>query len=103
MKLLLILTCSLLFSATSEFNVKGMMCGKSCVKMIENNVGALEGVKKCEVNFNKGVMTVDYDETKTNPDVISKSLNEKGTAYSCSIKKDEEKPKGFFKRIFSWF
>ena len=101
MKLLLILTCSFLFSATSEFDVKGMMCGVGCVNKIKTHIGSLDGVKKCDVNFDKGVMTVDYDESKLNDKAIIEKLTDK-TTYSCSIKKDE-KPKGFFKRIFSWF
>ena len=35
MRLLLIMTVSLLFSATSEFNVKGMMCGVGYVNKIK--------------------------------------------------------------------
>ena len=101
MKLLLILTCSLLFSVTSEFNVQGMMCGAGCVNKIKSHIGTLDGVKKCDVNFEKGLMTVDYDESKLNDQAIIEKLNDK-TTYSCSIKKDEPK-KGFFQRIFSWF
>ena len=40
MRLLLILTFSLLFSATSEFDVKGMMCGVGCVNKIKANIEA---------------------------------------------------------------
>ena len=102
MKLLLIITFSLLFSATSNFNVTGMMCGKGCVGKIETNVGALDGVQKCKVDFKKGVMTVEYDETKISNDAIMASLKDK-TTYSCSLKETDEPKKGFFKRIFSWF
>ncbi len=102
MRLLLILTFSLLFSATSEFDVKGMMCGVGCVNKIKTNIGSLDGVQKCDVNFDKGIMIVDYDENKVNDQTIIKKLTDK-TTYSCSPRSQEEKPKGFFKRIFSWF
>ncbi len=102
MKLLLVLTFSLLFSAKSEFNVQGMMCGSGCVKKITSHIGSLDGVKKCDVNFNKGIMTVEYDEKKINDKGIVKALNDK-TTYSCSVKSQDEPKKGFFKRIFRWF
>ncbi len=100
MRLLSILTCSLLFSATAEFNVQGMMCGVGCASKIKTHIGSLDGVSKCDVNFDKGLLTVEYDESKMDDQAIVKTLNDK-TTYSCSVK--EDKPKGFFKRIFSWF
>ena len=102
MKLLLLLICSFIFSATSNFNVEGMMCGVGCVKKIKAQIGSLDGVKSCDVNFDKGTMIVDYDELKLNDEAIIKTLNAK-TTYSCSIKKDNEPKKGFLQRIFSWF
>ena len=100
MKLILLITCSFLFSATSSFNVDGMMCGAGCVKKIKAQVGSLDGVKSCEVNFKKGIMTVEYDETKLDDKAIMSRLTEK-TTYTCSPKKKEKK--GLLQRIFSWF
>ena len=102
MKLLLFLICSFVFSTTSSFSVEGMMCGAGCVNKIKKNIGSMDGVKKCDVNFEKAVMTVEYDESKLNDKAIIKALSDK-TTYSCSIKKDTEPKKGFFKRILSWF
>ena len=100
--LLLLTTCTFLFSAISNFNVEGMMCGVGCVKKIKAQIGSLDGVKSCDVNFDKGIMTVEYDAELLNNQTIMKKLHEK-TTYTCSIKKDDEPKKGFFKRIFSWF
>ena len=102
MKLLLLLLCSFVLSATSSFDIKGMVCGAGCVDKIKTHIGSLDGVKSCDVNFNKGTMIVDYDELKLNDATIIKTLSNK-TTYSCSIKKDKEPKKGFFQRIFSWF
>ena len=102
MKLLLLLTCSVLFSATSNFNVEGMMCGVGCANKIKTQVNSLDGIKSCDVNFDKGIMTVKYDETKLDDKLIIKTLTDK-TTYTCTIKKDDEPKKGFFKRIFGWF
>ena len=79
-----------------------MMCGAGCVKKIKKQVGSMDGVQSCEVNFEKGTMLVEYDELKLNDEAIIKKLNDK-TTYSCSVKKDNEPKKGFFQRIFSWF
>ena len=51
MKLLLVLTSSLLFSATSEFNVEGMMCGSGCVKKINRALDSIDGIESRKVNF----------------------------------------------------
>ena len=101
MKLLLILTCSILFSAKSEFNVKGMVCAGGCANKIKMHINSLDGVSKCDIDFDKSLLTVEYDESKMDDSIILKTINEK-TTYSCSAKNNEE-PKGFFKRIFSWF
>lgn len=100
--LLLLTTTTLIFSATSNFSVDGMMCGKGCVNKIKKHVGSLEGVKKCDVNFEKAVMTVEYDEAQLNDKLIIKRLHE-NTTYSCRPKEKEEPRKGLLKRIFSWF
>ena len=101
MKLLLILTCSLLFSATSEFDVGGMICGGGCVKKINRALDSIDGIKSREVNFEKKTMIVQYDDKLVTDKMIIEAL--KKNNYSCNIKKDEEKPKGFFQKILSWF
>ena len=70
--------------------------------MVKKNIGIITHVRGAvgDVSFEKGLMTVEYDETKTTDQTILKTLQDK-TTYSCSLKKDEPK-KGFFKRIFSW-
>ena len=117
MKLLLLLTTStFLFSATSSFSVEGMMCGKGCVNTIKKHVGSLDGVKKCDVNFEKALMTVEYDESKLNDKLIVKKLTENTTyslkskkqcasSSSCSTKcsKKTEPKKGIYQKVLGWF
>lgn len=103
MKLLLLLTTTtFLFSATSDFSVEGMMCGKGCVNKIKKHVGSLDGVEKCNINFEKALMTVEYDESKLNDKLIMKRLHE-NTTYSCRPKQKIEPKKGFFQKILGWF
>ena len=116
MKLLLLLTTTtFLFSATSSFSVEGMMCGKGCVNTIKKHVGSLDGVKKCDVNFEKALMTVEYDESKLNDKLIVKNLTDNTTysfkskkqcaSSSCSTKcsKKAEPKKGIFQKVLGWF
>ena len=102
MRILLILCSSLLFSATSNFNVEGMMCATNCAGKVQKAVESLDGIQSCKINYDKSTMAVEYDEKKVDDKLIMKTLNE-NTTYSCSLKKDDEPEKGFFKRIFSWF
>ena len=100
--LVLLTTCAFLFSATSKFNVDGMMCGKGCVNKIKNHIGSLDGVKSCDVDFDKAIMTVEYDESKLTDQLIINKLHDK-TTYSCSPKKEDEPKKGLLQKILGWF
>ena len=103
MKLLVFLTTlTFLFSATSKFNVDGMMCGKGCVNKIKKHMGSLDGIKSCDVNFDKAIMTIEYDESKLNDQLIMDRLHDK-TTYTCSPKQPDEPKKSLFKKIFGWF
>ena len=87
---------------TSNFDVKGMMCGNGCVKKINKAMDSIEGVKFREVNFEKSSMIVTYDDQFVTDKIIITALKENN--YSCSLK---EKPKkdspiiSFFKSLFN--
>ena len=95
--IILVLFASFALSADKEstFSVQGMMCGAGCVKKIERNIGSLDGIIECDVDFDNGSMFVKYDDRKLSDDKIISTLNDK-TTYKCSIKeKDSRSP---FKR-----
>ena len=117
-KIIFLCISSLLIAASSSFKVDGMMCGVSCVSKLKAQVNTLEGVKSCNVSFEQGMMTIDYDELKLNDEEIinffsdnpvykittlnTKSIaNSKNCSKSCCPQKKEKV--GFFKRLFSWF
>ena len=117
-KLIVLCISSIIFAASSSFNVEGMMCGVSCVNKLKAQVNTLEGVKSCDVSFEKGMMTVNYDESKLNDNQIIKLFSNNATykittldakSSQCCSKSSkscctQEKPKvGFFKKLFSWF
>jgi len=67
-------------------------------------MSAVEGINKCDVDFEKSLMTVEFDEAKVSKDDIAALVNEK-TTYKCSVKKEqvEEKKRGLFSRLFNLF
>jgi len=117
-KIIILCISSIIFSASSSFKVDGMMCGVSCVNKLKAQVSTLEGVKSCDVSFEKGMMIVDYDESKLTDEKIINlfadnssfkvtTLDGKTTQSSSNCSKSccpQKKEKvGFFKKIFSWF
>ena len=99
-KYILFLLFNLILCAiqTSEFNIKGMMCGNGCVKTIEKEINSIEGIKECNVSFKKSHMIITYDNKLTNDDNIMSKLNT-NTTYSCTLKKTNSFI-SFFKNLF---
>lgn len=48
--------------AEVEMGIEGMVCAMGCAKMIEKEVSALNGVVKCEVDFEGKKAEVSYDK-----------------------------------------
>ena len=99
-KYILFLSFNLILCAiqTSEYNVKGMMCGNGCVKTIEKEINSIEGVKKYSVSFEKSHMIITYDSEMINDNIIMNKLNT-NTTYSFTIKKTNSFI-SFFKNLF---
>ena len=93
---------SFTFAANSTYSVEGMMCGVGCVNKIKAHMNSLDGVQTCDVDFDKSMMTVEYDETKVSEEAIAALINEK-TTYKCSVQKEEKKTRGLLSRLFNWF
>ena len=74
-KIIILCISSIIFGASSSFKVDGMMCGVSCVNKLKAQVNEIEGVKSCDVSFEKGMMTVDYDESKIDGSKILSSFS----------------------------
>ena len=49
-------------NAITSFAVEGMTCETGCAKRIEQKIAKMEGVKSCEVNFDKKITTVIYND-----------------------------------------
>ena len=70
-------------SSSTEVSIDGMTC-PSCVYKVECEVGDIEGVTETRVSLDekKGVFV--YDPSRTDPDVILKTIN--GLGFSAKLK-----------------
>ncbi|SHE88189.1 heavy-metal-associated domain-containing protein [Alkalibacter saccharofermentans] len=58
-------------------NVRGMSCSH-CVSTIEKALSSLEGVISVVVSLEDKNVSVDYDETRLNPEAISDTIQDSG-------------------------
>ena len=93
-------TCIIAEDISKSFEVTGMHCGYGCVNKIKSVITSMDGVKNCEVDFEKSLMTVIYDKKKINSNKIITSLNEK-TTYKTSELNAEKKT--FWSRLKKLF
>jgi copper ion binding protein len=62
---------------TATIKVEGMKC-KNCSASVTKAVQALEGVEKVDVNSDKGVAVVEYDDQKVSEEKIRETINATG-------------------------
>ena len=94
------LTFVLADDVSQAFKIEGMHCGYGCVNKVKSVINSLEGVKKCEVDFNKSLMVVEFDEGKLDSDKIISSLDEKTTYQTSRLEKKKETFWSKFKGLF---
>jgi copper chaperone CopZ len=62
---------------TLTFNVKGMHC-TSCEMLITDSLSEMAGIKKAEASHKKGVVKVEFDESKVKAPDIKKIIAAEG-------------------------
>lgn len=72
---------------SKTYKIKGMHCA-SCASIIERTFKKTEGVNSVEVNYGTEAAKVSFDETKTNPETLSKKIEPLG--YSIIMPTAEE-------------
>ena len=101
------LSLSFVFATDTQksFKVEGMHCGYGCVNKVKSVVTSIEGVKTCDVDFEKSLMTVVYDEKKIDSNKIITSLSQETTYTTTSIdeNKGKEKKKTFWSKLKNLF
>jgi len=57
-------------NASTSMKISGMTCEEMCAGRIEDKIARMNGVKSCEVNFEKEMATVIYDKKKVDIDEV---------------------------------
>ncbi len=73
-------------SHTQTYKIKGMHCA-SCAGIIEKTFKKVEGVESASANYGMESVKVDFDEAKTNPHHLSKTIEPLG--YSLIIPEEK--------------
>ena len=60
---------------TVNYDVKGMMCSMNCPDYVKEGAVKVDGVKKCEVDFNKGSAIITFDDSKVDQKELANILS----------------------------
>ena len=97
------LTSFVLAGLVSEsYAVKGMHCQFGCANKVQSMMSELDGVTKCEVDFETSKMLIEYDDSKLNSDLIVSTITTNTTYQTKKIDKNEKK-KSFWSRLKGLF
>ena len=58
-------------------NIEGMHC-KSCEVLIKDEFDELEGIKKADISADKGIATIEYDDSKIDKMKIIEIIKKEG-------------------------
>ena len=89
----------------SKYSINGLRCSVSCCNKVQEAFNGIEGVNKCDVNFDTKVATISYDNSKIDKKGIEEVLQNKTTFKYSEIfdKQDDVQKKSFLQKIFSIF
>ena len=83
MKKIILMTTLLTFVFAKDtkeyYKIEGMFCGNGCANRIKNVMKTVDGIKKCDVDFEKSLMTLEFDDSVVNSELIISSLTNKTT------------------------
>ena len=94
----IISTCLFAGTVSESYKIKGMFCQYGCANKVKSLMTDLDGMQKCEVDFDKSLMTVEYDDKKVNESLILSTL-EKETTFETKKVGNKQEKKSFWNRI----
>lgn len=72
----------------TEFTIDGMTCEIGCARLIQKNINKMDGVKTVEVDFDRKLAMVEYDETMVNHTSLEKTVSKTADSYKVSDMKN---------------
>ena len=76
--------------AKAEFTIEGMTCAMGCAKTIEKKLAKMEGVKSAQVDFDKKLAMVEFDDSKVTTTSLEETVKKAGESYSVKEMKTVE-------------
>ena len=99
--IILLLSIILSFSQAEEitktFNIKGMMCGMSCPAKVKETTVKLDGVKACDVSYEKSSAVITFDTELISENTIAKTITDH-TYYKVELVNEK---KSFWDKLFN--
>lgn len=74
----------------TEFTIDGMTCEIGCARLIEKNINKMDGVKEVEVDFERKLAMVEYDEAMVNHETLESTVTKTADTYKVSDMKNVE-------------
>lgn len=82
-------------NAAVDMKVDGMVCVNGCKGAIEKSLNGMAGIEACEIDFEKGIAHVSFDNTQISDVEIQKAIeNVNDGAYSAEFITEEETKEG---------
>ena len=78
-------------TVSESYKIQGMTCEYGCANKVKTLMNELDGMSKCDVDFDKSLMIVEYDDAKLNQDIIVSTLTEKTTFETRKVTDKKEK------------
>ena len=98
----LLFCLSFLFAGniTELYKVDGMHCQYGCANKVQAMVSKLDGIKKCEVDFESSLMTVEYYKNMINSESFLSVIADNTTYKTEKVNnKDDLNKKSFWDRL----
>ena len=90
-----------LFADQSQFKIDGMFCKNGCVYKVNSAITSIEGVTYANVDFETGILSVEYDPKRVNDDLIIKKITDETTFKIIKKEKELKNKSNWLKKIFS--
>lgn len=68
----------------AEFTIEGMTCAIGCAATIQKKITKMDGVKSANVDFEKNLAMVEYNDAKVTPQSLTDAVSKVSNTYKVS-------------------